>query len=299
MLQQTQVEAVIPYFERFLAAFPSLAALAGASEAEVLRHWSGLGYYRRARMLHQAAGMVRETGGGRFPRGFEAWKALPGVGPYTAAALASIVDGEAVPVVDGNVKRVVARFLALRNPATSAALHRAAEDYGKQLMAGLPRRAAPGDLNQALMELGATVCTPRNPGCRRCPLRVECAAHETGREEAFPPPAPARPAVELRLAFLLGVSRAGILLQRRAEGWNPGLYEPPSLPDAPRTALQRAWKGPGRVGDEVGSLRHAITHHRIRARVFRLEGWRGRGAVDPAAVPLTGLAKKVLRIAAL
>ncbi|TAH39795.1 MAG: A/G-specific adenine glycosylase [Planctomycetota bacterium] len=299
MLQQTRVEAVLPYYARFLQRFPTLTALAAAPEAEVLRYWAGLGYYSRARNLRAAAQQLESRR--RLPDSAAAWRELPGIGEYTAAAIASITFRERVPVVDGNVRRVAARYLALDAPQRSPALHKAASVWGHHLMQGLAPRAHPGDLNQALMELGATVCTPRAPRCDACPLAPDCAARAAGEPERWPHPDVRRPAVALRLAFLVAGQGERWLLVRRSAGWNPGLYEPPSLPDAAPRRLQAAWKrggSSGRIGGELGEIRHTITHHRIRGRVLQLDGWDGRNAVDPARVPLTGLARKVLAVAA-
>jgi len=309
MLQQTRVEAVAPFFQRFLARFPDVAALAAAPLRDVLQLWSGLGYYRRARMLHAAAAMVVAERAGELPVDEDGWRELPGVGEYTAAAIASIAQGFATPVVDGNVKRVAARWLDLDAPADSRTLHKQARAWGGRLMAefggtaAAPARTAnpAGDLNQALMELGATVCTPRAPRCEACPIATDCAARRRGTVENRPaPPARKQALVDLELAFLAAQHHDGWLLRERVEGWNPGLWEPPCLPAAGRAALQAAWLaqgGGGRVGAELGSVRHAITHHRIRARVFALQGWDGSGAVDPDKVALTGLARKVLTLA--
>ena len=162
MLQQTRVETVIPYYERWLRRFPGWEALADAGEDEVLRAWTGLGYYRRARNLHRAARVVRERFGGELPKEPAALKRLPGVGEYTAGAVASIAFGRAVPAVDGNVRRVLCRILDVAAPTAGRLREEAARlvDPGR-----------PGDFNEALMELGATVCTPRAPGCGGCPVR--------------------------------------------------------------------------------------------------------------------------------
>jgi len=160
MLQQTRVETVIPYYERWVRRFPGWDALAGAEEEEVLGEWTGLGYYRRARNLHRTARVVRERFGGALPEDSEALKRLPGVGEYTAGAVSSIAFGRVVPAVDGNVRRVLCRLFDLEAP-TASRLREAA--------AGLVDPERPGDFNEAMMELGATVCTPRSPGCAGCP----------------------------------------------------------------------------------------------------------------------------------
>lgn len=300
MLQQTRVETVIPYYLRFMERFPTLEALARAPEEEVLRHWAGLGYYRRARMLQQAAARVCESGGA-WPQTAAAWRALPGVGEYTAAAIASIAQGERIAVVDGNVKRVASRFLALEHPADSRALHKAAAAWAQALHDTLPEGTHPGDLNQALMELGATVCLPRQPRCAACPVAEGCRGRARGDAESFPRAGEPMKRVDLPLVFLLGAREGRALLRPRRRGWNPGLYEPPSLPDGDDGGLGARFTtevgAPVRLGAQLATVRHAITHHRIRGRVFAFENWDGRGGVDPASVPLTGLARKILRAA--
>ena len=310
MLQQTRVAVVVPFYERFLERFPSVAELAAAEEEEVLRYWAGLGYYRRARMLHRAASVVCEELDGELPTTAAALKQLPGVGEYTSAAVASIAYGERAPVVDGNVKRVAARYLGLELASDARELHHAADAWGARLMADLPDSAPDpggaaggrpaGDLNQALMELGATVCLPRNPLCPECPVRGGCRAFAHGRQDELPR-APARMKwKELKLAFLAARDGDRVLLQRRTEGWNPGLYEPPSLPDGSRESLQQGWSGmrgrAGTIGAELGQVRHTITNHRIRARVVALDDWPGDDLVRPDSVPLTAMAKKILAL---
>lgn len=309
MLQQTRVEAVIPYYERFLKRFPSVEVLGAADEQDVLKYWSGLGYYRRARFLHRAARQIQEKDRGRFPDSAVGWQKLPGVGDYTSAAIASLTLGEAVPVVDGNVKRVVARMEGLELTADSRELHQSARAFGKKLMEELPslrlrgaRANNPaGDLNEALMELGATVCTPRSPQCSACPIHQHCSGYAQGCAEALPLPAAKTKSVDLSLVFVVAGTRHEWLLRQRQEGWNPGLYEPPSFTNFSPNRLQRALPKENlsgcRLGAELGQVRHGITHHRIQARVFRLENWNGQEAQDPRQVPLTGLARKVLALA--
>ncbi|MGH7289297.1 MAG: A/G-specific adenine glycosylase, partial [Myxococcota bacterium] len=182
MLQQTRVETVIPYYERFLERFPSVQALADAEPDELMKSWAGLGYYSRARNLKAAAHKVVEEHGGRVPDDLEALRELPGVGRYTAGALASIAFDRPAPIVDGNVARVLARLLDLDFDVKSPAGQRRLWDEAAALADG----PSPGDLNQALMELGALVCTPRAPRCPLCPLREDCRGLAAGRAEALP-----------------------------------------------------------------------------------------------------------------
>ncbi|QIA27843.1 A/G-specific adenine glycosylase [Thermaerobacter sp. PB12/4term] len=182
MLQQTRVDTALPYYLRFLQRFPSACHLAAAPEEEVLKLWQGLGYYRRARQLHRAARVLVERYGGRVPPDFEAIRSLPGVGDYTAGAVCSIAFDLPVPAVDGNAQRVLARLFGVDEPADRAAGRRRLDELARRLVEG-PR---PGALNQAVMELGSTVCTPRKPRCDRCPLAGLCVAGRSGQPEAWP-----------------------------------------------------------------------------------------------------------------
>jgi A/G-specific adenine glycosylase len=272
MLQQTTVKAVVPYYEAFLARFPTLQALAQEPEEEVLAAWSGLGYYHRARNLHRGAQHVAERHGGRFPRSLEAALAVPGVGLYTASAILSIAYGEALPVVDGNVRRVLARLFALRGPE-----YRKDGPYYNRAEELLDRQR-PGDWNQALMELGATVCTPRSPGCDACPLRSHCRARALGLAGELPEGRARRAPVDVRVAAALVESDGRVLLVRRPEGRLLGrMWEVPQtsldsrgLPDLAREVEERhglrVVPGPLAV-----RARHAITFRRIT-----LEGYRAR-----------------------
>jgi A/G-specific adenine glycosylase len=226
MLQQTRVETVIPYYERWLKRFPDIGALAEAEEDEVLRAWQGLGYYSRARRLHQGAKVVRERYAGVLPQNSEDLRKLPGVGQYTAGAVASIAFGEAVPAVDGNVKRVFSRLFDLTDP-TPAEFQR----LGEELVD--PKR--PGDFNQALMELGATVCTPRIPVCGECPLDLVCLALDRGTIQERPVSKTKKRLPEMDVAVVVAVVRddAGIrrlLLRKRPDsGLLAGMWEFPGV----------------------------------------------------------------------
>jgi A/G-specific adenine glycosylase len=304
MLQQTRVEAVVPYYERFLARFPTLESLAVADEEAVLREWAGLGYYARARNLRRAAAAVLRDHAGELPRDAESLAALPGVGRYTVGALRSIAFDERAAVVDGNVKRVFARLAGARAPS-SAELWRMAD-------ALVPEKAA-GDWNQALMELGATVCTPRRPTCLVCPVEALCAARAQGDPEGFP--APARRPAARRVRALAGVlTRRGrvLLVRRPSRGLLGGLWELPSVEeqDAPalvaalreRTGLRAA------VAESLGRLRHQFTHRDLALEVVALEYRGGRlsraaragarfcGAADLGRLPLSKLTVKALAL---
>ena len=198
MLQQTQVKTVLPYFDRFMDRFPDVRALAAASEQEVLGAWSGLGYYRRAKALHRAARTIVQERCGVLPETLEGWLALPGVGRYTAGAILSIAYGKRYPIVDGNVARVLSRLFVVRGDPRSGPSRKALWQKAEEV---LPRRSV-SDFNQGLMELGALVCTPREPKCLVCPLQVDCEAHRRGLQERLPelPPRKASTSVVLAAA---------------------------------------------------------------------------------------------------
>lgn len=263
MLQQTQVERVIPRYPEFLERFPDLMSLARAEEREVLEAWSGLGYYRRARALHAAA----RAADGSLPQSAVQLQDLPGIGPYTAAAVASLAFGEAVPVLDGNVLRVGSRYLALEGSSRSAEGRRAVSRWVSSLMG---EGEAPGRINEALMELGAVVCTPSNPRCMRCPLAESCAGLASGDPERWPEPRRGRAAEEvLWVAALITDGRNRLLVRRIEEG--PilrGLWLPPlGVLTDPQEAVERARElAPVTVEAEEKlpvPVRHSITHRRI------------------------------------
>lgn len=266
MLQQTRVEVVVPYFERFVARFPRLVDLARAREEEVLALWSGLGYYRRARSLLEGARFVVERHGGEFPRTTDAALRIPGVGPYTAAAVLSIAYGIPVPVVDGNVERVLARLFRLPGDPRQSGTARRLRAIAEKL---IPARAA-SDFNQAMMELGATVCTPARPACPDCVLRTFCASHARGDVSRFPETAPGRKpvAVTIRVAI---VRRGGrYLLERSADRdilknlWMFPFVESVSAGDLLRS-LEARLGGSFSVRRELEPVRHAITFRKITA----------------------------------
>ena len=308
MLQQTRVETVVPYYERFVARFPDLRALAIADEEDVLREWSGLGYYARARNLKRAAEVVLRDHGGRVPRDPEALRALPGVGRYTAGAISSIAFRKPAPLVDGNVARVLSRFVGERRLG-QAALWRLAEELVP------PER--PDLFNQALMELGATVCAPRAPRCSGCPLQRGCRARAAGNPEDFP----ARPSrrAPREVSATSGVlerrgARAGLLLLRRpSRGLLGGLWELPTAegetPGVLVEMLRERTDLRTRVGDPLGRVRHLFSHRALTLSVVRLERLGGRlpGSAagearwllreELARLPLSVLMRKALALA--
>jgi A/G-specific adenine glycosylase len=302
MLQQTRVAAVIEHYERFLQRFPSMLALALAPEQEVLAAWSGLGYYRRALMLHRAAKFVTSELDGVLPNTSAALRTLPGIGEYTCAAIASIAFGESIAVVDGNVERVLLRLTGRPEENTAAARTfvqaQAAELVPRRRVA--EQHNAAGDHNQAMMELGATICLPRAPLCMHCPVYSMC---KTRGEHLTPARAVQR---SLPAAYLLSLRKSGtatdVLLEQRAAEASlmPGMYE---LPPLPQDALE------GR--EPIFRLRHSITNTNYYVQVYAALGPQDRGLrrAVPAAksdlhwtrtsklssVPLTGLARKVLQ----
>jgi A/G-specific adenine glycosylase len=277
MLQQTRVETVVPYWNRFVERWPDLAALADADDAEVLAAWSGLGYYARCRNLLAAARAARARHGD-LPADLEALRALPGFGPYTAGAVASIAFGIPAAAVDGNVARVLSRLFRVGGEPNSPKVKRALAG----LAAALVPERRPGDWNQALMDLGATVCTPRRPRCGACPLAGACEARAAGRVDDYPGRRRRRPPRTLHVAVARVERRGKLLLRRTPEGGLlPGLWGMPAFVrrDGEGTvdALRRGLAGAGLdadVGEEVASLVRVLTHRRLvlEVRSCRLRG---------------------------
>jgi len=285
MLQQTRVETVIPYYERWISRFPDVHALAQAHPDDVLKSWEGLGYYSRARNLHRAAQMVRERHQGDLPGNYQQLNALPGVGAYTAAAVASIAFAEPHAAVDGNVKRVLARIFDV--PAPSLAELQSAAD---KLLD--PNR--PGAFNQAMMELGATVCLPKGPRCAACPVSGFCQGRQAGRQNELPVKRNGAAARRIDLHVAIVENQGRVLLRRRGdrESLMAGFWELPAREDLE----------PSVAASVVGSFRHTITHHRYtvivshgrsarRARGFRF--WQ-KDRLDE--IPLTTITRKALRL---
>jgi A/G-specific adenine glycosylase len=288
MLQQTRVESVVGYWHRFLARFPTPAALAAAPLDDLLALWAGLGYYSRARHLHRAAGQVVERHGGAIPDDPEAFGALAGVGRYTCGAVLSIAFGRSLPVVDGNVERVLCRVDRVeedpRTPAVSRRLWARA--------AALAEGERPGDLNQALMELGATVCTPRTPRCLLCPVRAECAGAADAERLPLKPKRALKKS-EHRVAALVR-DEGGVWLARRPDaGLLAGMWELPSADGLDPAALGLSVTGEARV------VEHAFTHRHWTLHVYPADGVPAGAAHVPYAslgdVALCGPALKALR----
>ncbi|MFZ5830118.1 MAG: A/G-specific adenine glycosylase [Planctomycetota bacterium] len=311
MLQQTQVATVIPYFERFTKAMPCIAALAAAAEDDVLRLWEGLGYYRRARQLHHAAQVIVQRHGGSFPTEFESVRRLPGIGRYTAGAILSIAFDQRLPILEANTLRLGSRLLALQEPPASAAGQRVLWQFAELV---LPRRGA-GRMNQALMELGATVCLPRAPSCRTCPAAALCRANQLGMQEVIPPPRPRPAPISVREAAIVVWRRGKVAILRQPEGgrW-AGLW------DFPRFAIHA--EHDGRLvrelvescrqlsglcvdpGERLLVIRHGVTRYRIELQCYdaKLVGTSPRRAdlrwVSPQdldAYPLNTTGRKLAR----
>jgi len=281
MLQQTRVQTVIPYYRRFLRRFPSVASLAAADLETVLKAWEGLGYYGRARNLHRACRVVQGEHGGRIPRDPDAFRRLPGVGDYIGPAVSSIAFRAPVAAVDGNVKRVLSRLHAIATPIDLPASNTRFKKAAQSML----DPEDPGGFNQALMDLGALVCTPRSPACPRCPLRRFCRAHLSGRAERFPCRRP-RPALPTRRVAVAVVSRGGrLLITRRPEqGLLGGLWEFPGGKieegESPEDACLRELKEEtgitAAVIDRLATVRHAYTHFKVVLEVFRCAYRAGR-----------------------
>ncbi len=273
MLQQTTVVTVEPYFRDFMARWPRLADLAAAPLDAVLAAWAGLGYYARARNLHACARELRADHGGRFPDRIEALGALPGIGPYTAAAIAAIAFGRRASVVDGNVERVIARLFAVETPLPGAKAELRCLAEG--LLPEEPENAFPyGDFAQAMMELGATVCLPKRPRCGLCPLTGDCRARAAGRAEALPRRAPKRARPTRRgVAFWLTRPDGAVLLRRRPEsGLLGGMMEVPSTPWRGAAWNAEAARGHAPCAADwralPGRITHAFTHFRLELEVW-------------------------------
>jgi A/G-specific adenine glycosylase len=289
MLQQTRAQAVIPYYERFLARFPDVASLAASREEEVLALWAGLGYYSRARNLRRAA--IEIAAAGEFPRDYDSIRALPGIGDYTAAAIASIAFHLPHAVLDGNVLRVVAR---LQNDPADISAPRTRERFRDVAQSWLDPRD-PGHFNQALMELGATVCLPRNPLCLVCPLSAACRAHAAATVAQLPVKLRRIEPVQIAATLLVIRSRGRVLLRQRHASSRrmAGFWDLPAPEDLPQA----------RAGRFIGEFRHTITHHHY---TFTVVAARATSAstgfvwFEPARfveIPLSTTARKALKLA--
>jgi A/G-specific adenine glycosylase len=303
MLQQTQVATVVPYYERFLEAFPTVEALAAAPEESVLRLWEGLGYYRRARNLHRAARIILSRHGGRVPQDSDLLRALPGIGRYTAGAILSIAFGRREPILEANSRRVLVRLFALPGDPSRQSLQKILWSLAHLL---LPQRN-PGRFNQALMELGATVCVPKRPRCPHCPLQQHCQALQQGRQDELPSTGPKPDVEQVReAAIVVRCGRHVLLVRRPATGRWSGMF------DFPRVTLgnqkgkrlldflrAQVCKLAGVSIDpprNIGQIKHGVTRFRISLECYEasvcphkssstrrgVPAPRDEGAVDPA-----------------
>lgn len=276
MLQQTQVDTVIPYFNRFLDRFPTLTDLAAAPLGDVLKRWEGLGYYARARNLHTAARAIVNDLHGEWPRTVEGLMALPGIGRYTAGAIASLAFDVCAPVLDGNVIRVLCRLFAIRRDPKDIRVREALWQLAEDLLAGA-KATSPGEHNEALMELGATLCTPRNPRCEVCPIAAQCEAKRLGLQAQLPAKTkrPPLPHYDVTAAVIRRHGRL-LIAQRPLGGRLGGLWEFPggkveageSLPQCLRREIKEELGIRVKVGDFVTAVDHAYTHFKITLHAF-------------------------------
>ncbi len=302
MLQQTRVATVVERYNDFLSRFPDVRTLAEAREEQVCEAWAGLGYYSRARNLHAAARRLVAEHGAQLPTTADALQALPGIGRYTAGAIASIAFGKPAPAVDGNVERVLSRLLAIDAEAGSTAVQRRLWDMAAELAAC----DRPGEINQALMDLGATICTPLTPTCGNCPLRRSCAARAEGDPLRYPRRSPRR--VErptLRLAFLWHRTRSGVWLERRPlRGLWAGLWQLPGE-EGPSSRARLAQRLGARLTRRIGGVRHELSHRIVLASIYAASPTPTlhhratlRGFAEPLGAPLSAVARRAI-IAAL
>ena len=304
MLQQTRVEAVIPHYETFLRRFPTLTALAEASEEAVLASWAGLGYYRRARMLHAASKRVVSDHGGEWPRSYPQLRALPGIGDYTAAAIASIAFDDPRPALDGNALRVLARMADERRDIGAGATRRALGSAAKDLMDAAPRGSR-GDFTQALIELGAMVCVPRSPRCDRCPWSTACSGLAAGSASHLPLKAARSAPRRVNLSVALAVRDQRVLMRQRPSDASvmPGFWELP-MASGDASALYALGSLSRVDGKELGSFAHSITNTQYTVRVYLAEFEGGLGqdqrwvsVREMSKLPLSTISRKALGVA--
>ena len=270
MMQQTTYAAVLPYYERFLEKFPTVEKLAASKEGEVLKAWEGLGYYARARNLLKAAQKIVK---GRWPRTSAEWAQIPGVGPYTAAALSSVLNGERVPVVDGNVARVFARFWKLTDDFSKLP---ARAKLAERLRPEIEKCRVPGDFNQAMMELGALVCTPKNPDCEKCPLAKTCAAKKDGSWTDYPVKKGKKdlPVRKVTSVIIRDAKGRVLLVQNREGGLLKGLWELPAV-------------------ESAADVAQVFSHFKLEQKNFKTVRSDAEFR-DPKSVPLTTATRKAL-----
>ena len=301
MLQQTQVRTVIPYFERFMHRFPDVLSLAGAELDEVLQHWSGLGYYARARNLHRAAKVIRNEHGGRFPSEVDAVSALPGIGRSTAGAILALAFGQRHAILDGNVKRVLARHAAVAGWPGKTAV---ARELWELAEARTPMQRV-GDYTQAIMDLGATLCTRSAPACGSCPVNSDCVALAAGEVERFPGSKPKRERPLRETTMVLAVADGAVYLERRpATGIWGGLWSLPEVSDVGDWCAQR-FNTDAVETQSWDTLRHSFSHYdldiapvvvRIDAVSSKVADYDDSTWYRPGDAPPGGIAAPVMRL---
>ena len=299
MLQQTQVKTVLPRYHEFLDEFPTVADLAAATEESVCEAWAGLGYYRRARNLRKGACYVMEELGGVIPSTAGELEKIPGIGRYTAGAIASIAFGEEAPLVDGNVVRFLARYFVLPGDKEDKTLKKTLWATTTEMVKG----KQPGDFNQALMEQGATICKPVAPRCGECCVQRTCQAYEEGAPETYPAPKPSAKRKSLFIAFAWHENKSGLWLEQRGlDGLWSGLWELPSgQGDTMEEALMNlSEKVSVDSSNALMTVRHILTHRNVEAVIYTLEklprsrASRGKRYRSPLEAPISGLARKAI-----
>jgi A/G-specific adenine glycosylase len=298
MLQQTQVRTVVPYYDKFIKEFPSVFTLATADLQQVLKAWEGMGYYARARNLHRAAKQVIEKHGGKIPRDIDAFRGLPGVGEYIASAVQSIAFQKPCAVVDGNVKRVLARLFEIKAPVNKPSSYRIFKDTAKTLL----NKDRPGLFNQAVMEIGALVCKPKNPECSKCPLQSVCRAFQTQQVNTYPLRIQKKPVPTYHIAAGVVFKNGDVLItQRKPEGLLGGLWEFPGgkfqRNETAEKACARAIKEEVNLTVEpkvfVTRVKHAYTHFKVVIYVYCCRYVSGivklNGATDYRWIPLENI----------
>jgi len=281
MLQQTQVKTVLPYWERWMAAFPTIQALASAGQGTVLKLWEGLGYYTRARNMQRAAKTLIAESDGKFPREFEDVLALPGIGRYTAGAICSIAFGQPKPILDGNVIRVLTRVFGIAGDPKERATNEKLWALAEQLVR---RSNHPGTLNQALMELGALVCTAKNPRCELCPITTQCVAFKTNRIHKFPQIPRRAPATARTFhAFIINKRGRFLVRQRPAGVVNAHLWE------FPNQEIKSSARNGHTSAEPFCTIKHSITRYRMTLKAFKVTNGTNSFATDGRWLPLKTL----------
>jgi A/G-specific adenine glycosylase len=315
MLQQTQVDTVIPYYHRFLKAFPTVSSLAGAPLQDVLKVWENLGYYSRARNIHAAARMIVEKFNGRIPDNLEELQTLPGIGLYTAGAILSIAYGQAIPAVDGNVRRILCRLFAIRKPVDDTREQKQLQ----KLAASLIPDKHPGDFNQAMMDLGATICKAKNPDCSRCPVAGHCKARLHDLQNILPitRKAPAIPHRQAAAAVIRNSEGLLLVVQRPASGLLASLWKLPGgfiesdedLKKSLRHSVKEELGISIRPGIHLASVNHTYTHFRITLQAYECrllkgapkplgcQNWRWASLTDIKKLPLSKIDRMIMTLA--